>query len=484
MADVEITYNNNTIVTMSSSGTEILETDGTYLTDDITVQYTKPTPTLQSKSATPTESAQTITPDSGYDGLSQVSVGAISSSYVGSNVPRQVAQTITPTTTDQTIASGKYLTGTQTIEGIVCTNLTAANIANGVTVKIGTATDDDSVASVTGTLQGGYSESLIKEYIQRDNSFTNITFPSGMTKIGAYAFAGCGYFDTSSLPSSITSIGDYAFYDSKLSSLTSLPSGVTSIGDYAFRSTSIALTSFPSSLTTIGSYAFFSCGKLSGAFTMPSSVTTIKSNAFAACNYITSMDLSGCTSMTKIYDSAFESCVRLSSITLPSSVTEIGGYAFRYCIALGSFSCNSSITKLGSYVFNGGGSYTMTLRTCSMPYLSASSLSNVFGASDASKACKQLEFVDLGSAQSLSSYCFANCYALTTLVLRRTGAICSIQSSNSFTNTPMSGYNGLTGTVYVPSALISTYQTASNWSTLYNAGNVTFVAIEGSDYEL
>lgn len=41
MADVEITYNNNTIASLSDSGTEVLETSGTYLTDDITVQYTK-----------------------------------------------------------------------------------------------------------------------------------------------------------------------------------------------------------------------------------------------------------------------------------------------------------------------------------------------------------------------------------------------------------------------------------------------------------
>ena len=41
MPDVEITYNNSTIVSMSDSGTEVLETSGTYLTDDITVQYTK-----------------------------------------------------------------------------------------------------------------------------------------------------------------------------------------------------------------------------------------------------------------------------------------------------------------------------------------------------------------------------------------------------------------------------------------------------------
>ena len=32
------------------------------------------------------------------------------------------------------------------------TNLTSANIANGVTVKIGCSADDDCVASVTGSL--------------------------------------------------------------------------------------------------------------------------------------------------------------------------------------------------------------------------------------------------------------------------------------------------------------------------------------------
>lgn len=51
--------------------------------------------------------------------------------YTGS-IPSKSEQTYTPTTSDQQIASGQYLSGAQTIKGDA--NLVAGNIADGVTI--------------------------------------------------------------------------------------------------------------------------------------------------------------------------------------------------------------------------------------------------------------------------------------------------------------------------------------------------------------
>ena len=87
---------------------------------------------MQEKSVTPTESQQTVTPDTGYDGLTKVTVGAVSSTYIGSKVTKKSAQTYTPGTSDQTIGSGQYLSGTQTIKGD--SNLVGSNILSGKSI--------------------------------------------------------------------------------------------------------------------------------------------------------------------------------------------------------------------------------------------------------------------------------------------------------------------------------------------------------------
>lgn len=134
---------------------------------------------LQSKTVSPSESAQTVKADNGYDGLSQVTVNAVSKTYVGSGVTKKSAATYTPGTSDQSIASGQYLSGTQTIKGDA--NLVAGNIKSGV-----------SIFGVTGTYTGGGSSggngnNNVEAYAITDtNPSVSFKTASGTIKIWGY----------------------------------------------------------------------------------------------------------------------------------------------------------------------------------------------------------------------------------------------------------------------------------------------------------
>lgn len=166
--------NHNIIV---EGGTSVrLPTAGKYVDKDIiiTATATDTDPVLQEKTVTPTTSQQNVTPDSGYDGLSKVTVNAMptatqatpsitvstgglitakatqSAGYVASGTKSatkqltvQAGKTVTPTTSNQTaVASGRYTTGSITVKGDE--NLKAENIKSGV-----------SIFGVSGTHQGG-----------------------------------------------------------------------------------------------------------------------------------------------------------------------------------------------------------------------------------------------------------------------------------------------------------------------------------------
>ena len=164
-----------------------------------------------SKSVTPTVSA-------GY--VSSGTAGTVSVS--GSNTSQlttQAAQTITPTTTNQTIASGKYLTGTQTVLGDA--NLVAANIADGVTIF-----------GVTGTHQGGASNVCQGTFTTVSSKNTAATFDTGYTGSG-YPVALVIYVDGGPYDSNsewYNTVERYAvgFYSMVKSETTTVPSYSTS----------------------------------------------------------------------------------------------------------------------------------------------------------------------------------------------------------------------------------------------------------------
>lgn len=191
---------------------------------------------LQSKTVSPSESTKTVSPDSGYDGLSKVTVNAISSTYVGSDVTKKSAATYTPKTTDQSIASGQYLSGTQTIKGDA--NLVAGNIKSGV-----------SIFGVTGTYagsgsSGGSGNNNVEAYVVTSTS-PSVSFKttSGTIKIWGYgiisssggwgqqtksliAFAGDKYYKSALYGSPSSTSLSLSISNGKLSGL---PSGLSEI---------------------------------------------------------------------------------------------------------------------------------------------------------------------------------------------------------------------------------------------------------------
>lgn len=133
-------------------------------------------------SVTPSETAQTLDCD-GKKMTDDVTVGAISSTYIGSGVTQKAAATYTPTTSDQTIAANQYLAGAQTVKGDA--NLVAGNIKK-----------DVQMFGVTGTYEGGGGGGGTEPKIDVISVADGLTNPT-ISQSEIYAFQLLGDFTSS-----------------------------------------------------------------------------------------------------------------------------------------------------------------------------------------------------------------------------------------------------------------------------------------------
>ena len=182
---------------------------------------------------------------------------------------------------------------------------------------------------------------------------------------------------------------------------------------------------------------------------------------------------------------AFRYCYGLTGeIVLPSTVTSIGQYSFASCKNITKLTATGNITTLGTYTFVGASAdHKMNIEEIHLPNLGTGIALNLnFGSTTAANACQKLKVVDIGKAKSIAANTFANCYALQTLIMRRT-SVTTCANVSAFLNTPLRGYSGRTAEIYVPESLIDTYKAESVWSTINGYGYVTWKKLEGSIYE-
>ena len=199
-----------------------------------------------------------------------------------------------------------------------------------------TVTNGGTIYSVTGI---GY------EAFYLCNALTEVTISDGVISIGQYAFSFCTALTKVTIPNSVTTIVDHAFQNCE------------------------ALTEiiFGNGLTTIEESAFYSCSSLQQV-TIPASVTSIGYNVFGNCHALTQINVesdntSYCSEngvlfshdktrlvqypagkpetsyiipegVATITNGAFESCKKLMTVSIPSSMTTIEQRAFLYCSSL------------------------------------------------------------------------------------------------------------------------------------------------------
>lgn len=183
MAISKVILNGNTLMDTTDktvtaanllSGYTALKNDGT----TVTGEYIVPTPSFQSKTVSPSTSQQTVSPDSGYDGLSQVTVNAMPSGTAGTPTATKGtvsnhSVSVTPSVTNTT----GYITG-GTKNGTAVT-VSASELVSGTKsiTENGTGIDVANYASVDVNVSGGGVNNVVVSLSQLYNTFNNIIIP-------------------------------------------------------------------------------------------------------------------------------------------------------------------------------------------------------------------------------------------------------------------------------------------------------------------
>ena len=197
---------------------------------------------------------------------------------------------------------------------------------------------------------------------------TNESTEYSVTSIGDNAFELCNALTEVTISDGVISIGQYAFSFCTALTKVTIPNSVTTIVPHAFQNCE-ALTEiiFGNGLTTIEETAFYSCSSLQQV-TIPASVTSIGYSVFGNCYALTQINVesdntSYCSEngvlfshdktrlvqypagkpetsyiipegVATITNGAFESCKKLMTVSIPSSMTTIEQRAFLYCSSL------------------------------------------------------------------------------------------------------------------------------------------------------
>lgn len=182
--------------------------------------------------------------------------------------------------------------------------------------------------------QAFYQNTDLKEYNIEDgikeigefsfarSGLTSVEIPEGVTKIGYGAFYHCDSLREVTIPSTVTQIDAYAFDKTPWIQDVSASSPFKIVGDgilIAYGGTD-SVVNIPDGVKQIGALVFQDHMGIT-AVNIPASVQVIGEGAFMGCKNLKTVN--GGTGLVRIEDRAFMDCP-LSNVTIHASVEEIG----------------------------------------------------------------------------------------------------------------------------------------------------------------
>ena len=155
----------------------------------------------------------------------------------------------------------------------------------------------------------------------------------------------------------LTKVEAYALYDLGLESIV-LNTGITELGKYSISLNNLERFNLPTTLKIIGDSAFESSLSLT-EITLQPSITEIGTGAFKNCKNLETINLNS-TAIASISDELFYDCESLSSLILPNTVKSIGCKSFYNASKL-EFLNISNVELLESNAFELSGLKTITI---------------------------------------------------------------------------------------------------------------------------
>lgn len=176
------------------------------------------------------------------------------------------------------------------------------------------------------------------------------------------------------------------------------------------------------------------------------------------------------TGVTEVGAHAFRDCKSLKKASFPNCES-IGTYAFSGCTNL-TEAVYPNCTDAEMYTFYGASNLvtvdfpklsrakSFLFRKCNaIQTLNLPSAETIDG--NALQDMNELAKVDLLCATSIGANAFYSCENLVSLILR-SATVATLGNSNAFTRTAVASGSGY---IYVPSSLVDSYKSATNWTT-------------------